>query len=108
MLTSNDIQLLVNTIVEKVKPVKVYIFGSYARGEQVWDSDLDILVELESVIDKLETQTEIRLALADCPVAIDIIAVSSAELARYSTVNGYIFKEAISEGKQLYDRARAA
>ncbi|OJW79072.1 MAG: hypothetical protein BGO69_00265 [Bacteroidetes bacterium 46-16] len=44
------VQQIKNTITDyfKDKPVKkVYLFGSYARGEAKEDSDVDLLVELD-------------------------------------------------------------
>lgn len=49
------IQLLTNTIVEKVQPEKVILFGSYAYGKPTPSSDIDILVILkESVLNPSE------------------------------------------------------
>ena len=47
MLTVQQIQKTVSAYF-KDKPVKkVYLFGSYARGEAKEDSDVDLLVELD-------------------------------------------------------------
>jgi uncharacterized protein len=47
MLTVQQIQQTVSAYF-KDKPVKkVYLFGSYARGEAKEDSDVDLLVELD-------------------------------------------------------------
>jgi len=35
---------------DKYKTVKFYLFGSYARGEQTSDSDIDLLVEFSEPI----------------------------------------------------------
>lgn len=46
----------IEEIAEKVRPIaeryqlgKVYLFGSYARGEATEDSDIDLLVDAESM-----------------------------------------------------------
>ena len=46
----------IEEIAEKVRPIaeryglgKVYLFGSYARGEATEDSDIDLLVDAESI-----------------------------------------------------------
>jgi len=36
---------------DKYKAVKFYLFGSYARGEQTPDSDIDLLVETDDSVD---------------------------------------------------------
>lgn len=44
IFTIEDIVKLVKPIAEKYRVQKIYLFGSYARGEAVQDSDLDFLV----------------------------------------------------------------
>ena len=44
ILTIEDIVDLVKPIAEKYHVQKIYLFGSYARGEAGIDSDLDFLV----------------------------------------------------------------
>lgn len=46
----------IEEIAEKVRPIaerygagKIYLFGSYARGEATEDSDIDLLVDTENV-----------------------------------------------------------
>jgi uncharacterized protein len=36
---------------DKYKTVKFYLFGSYARGEQTPESDIDLLVETDDSVD---------------------------------------------------------
>lgn len=40
----SDIQLIVKAIKETLKPEKIILFGSYSRGEQTKDSDIDLAV----------------------------------------------------------------
>lgn len=64
MKSINDIQEPLNELVEDVKTVlgaslsKVILYGSYARGEQSEDSDIDIMIltsiEVEEEIKKIE------------------------------------------------------
>ena len=47
-LSENRIQQIVNKIVEGLHPEKVVLFGSYAAGSATDDSDLDLLVVMNS------------------------------------------------------------
>lgn len=49
MLSQREIDLIIETMLP-YKPVRIGIFGSYARGEQTPESDVDILYEFEEVI----------------------------------------------------------
>ena len=39
---------------EKYQVDKVFLFGSYAKGEQTAESDIDLLVDFQNVIDMFE------------------------------------------------------
>lgn len=44
MLTLSDIERIVKPLAEKYHISEVYVFGSYARNEATFDSDIDFLV----------------------------------------------------------------
>ncbi len=48
MITSEQIKLMKDVIVETMQPEKIYLFGSYATGEATEDSDVDILIEVNN------------------------------------------------------------
>lgn len=52
--TLNDIKNIIKSYEKKLKEeykvVKFFLFGSYARGEQTPESDIDLLVELQEPI----------------------------------------------------------
>jgi predicted nucleotidyltransferase len=45
MLSEQEIQNIINTIVEGYKPEKNILFGSYVNGNITEDSDLDIAIK---------------------------------------------------------------
>ena len=45
MLNQDEINKIINTVKDKAKPNKIYLFGSYAYGKATEKSDLDLLVE---------------------------------------------------------------
>src|SRR5213082_723679 len=57
------IPALVDRIVRDFEPVQIILFGSQARGEARWDSDVDLLVVLPSAPDKHKAAVAIRRAL---------------------------------------------
>lgn len=48
-VTMNDIQNVVKRLVVAVNPRKIILFGSYARGEETPDSDIDFMVIEDSL-----------------------------------------------------------
>jgi hypothetical protein len=62
-----EIEIIKNKVMpvlKKNKVTKAGIFGSYARGEQNENSDIDILVEVEgSLLDLVELEFELEKVL---------------------------------------------
>lgn len=49
-------------LVAAANPESVILFGSYARGDYTKDSDLDLLVILPTVEDRIEEMARLRMA----------------------------------------------
>jgi len=95
---------MVSRIVEGFSPLKVILFGSYARGDASRDSDVDLLVVLPEVGNKRETTVRIRRALADALLPKDIVVTTPAEIEQRGDVIGTVLRPALREGKVLYER----
>lgn len=64
------------------RPLRVGIFGSYARGEQNQESDLDILVQFKETISLLKL-VQIEQALSDAlGMPIDLVTENSIKNPR--------------------------
>lgn len=48
MITTEQINLMKDVIVETMQPEKIYLFGSYAAGTATEDSDIDVLIEVKT------------------------------------------------------------
>ena len=99
------IPTMIERIVREFEPVQIILFGSQARGEARWDSDVDLLVVLPSAPDKHKAAVAIRRALRDVPVAKDIIVSTPDEVARFGDVMGSMLRPALREGRILFTRA---
>lgn len=96
---------------ERVRPValkygikKVYLFGSYARGEAREDSDIDIMVDvadseirkhMEDFGDVLE---DLTLALEK---SVDLITVQSIEVNKRLNKRKYFIAEVEKDRREL-------
>ena len=103
-VTQVDIGRMVKRIVKKFDPEQIILFGSQARGDAGPDSDVDLLVVMDVEGPKLEKRIEIRGALHDFLVPIDIIVTTPEEFAWRKNVVGTIEWPASREGKVLYAR----
>jgi predicted nucleotidyltransferase len=100
-----NIRSMVDRIVKRFDPDKIILFGSCARENAGFDSDVDLLIVMPVSGSKRKAQVEIRKALRDVPVAKDVIVSTPAEFAWRKNVVGTIEYPATREGRVLYDKA---
>ena len=53
MITSNQATIIKN-VLDRINPTLIGVFGSFARGEENENSDLDLLIDFEQKVDLLE------------------------------------------------------
>jgi predicted nucleotidyltransferase len=104
MTAAESILAITDRIVRNFHPLRLILFGSYARGDATPKSDIDLLVVLPQVADKRRAAVEIRRTLADFPVCKDIIVTTPEEIARRGDLVGTVLRPALREGKVLYER----
>ena len=95
---------MVRRIVAGFAPLRVVLFGSYARGEAGPDSDADLLVVLPFSGSKRRMRVKIGLALQGVGLAKDIL-VATPEEAAAAQIPGSVLHAACREGLVLYERA---
>jgi len=103
--TQEKVDLAVKTAIEIAKPSRVFIFGSWARGEATIDSDLDLAVlmpdDRSSEIPGLYTQ--IRKELATMRMSLDLILIPEEYFSRFhSSINSLYYKIA-HQGRLIYE-----
>ncbi len=102
------ISIMTERIVRDFDPLQIILFGSQARGDADRDSDIDLLVIFSELTDKRKTAIDIGRALADLPVAKDIIVSTPKELERGRPRIGSVLRYAQQEGKVLWKSRSAA
>lgn len=99
-----QIETMVDLIVKAFNPLRVILFGSWARGTANEWSDVDLLVVFPTVEDQREMAIEIRGVLRDIPVCKDIIVSTPDEIRRRGHFIGSVLRSALREGKVLYEQ----
>lgn len=99
------IEEMVRKITKRFHPLKILLFGSYARGTQGPDSDVDLLIVMPVKGSKRKKTVEIYGLLAGMGLPKDIVVVTPEEFETYADVTGTIVRTARREGKVLYERA---
>lgn len=95
---------IVKRLVDEFHPMRVFLFGSRARGEATDGSDYDLLVimPVTNVPSYHLAQQAHRNALRGIPVPIDVVFVTEKTFNENKAVIGTLPELAIHEGKELY------
>jgi len=94
-------------IVSTSHPEQVILFGSYARGDHHPDSDLDLLVIMKHVDSPRSESNRLRRALRGLLIPVDVIVATFDQVDRYRNTIGFIYQNALDEGKVVYDRSKS-
>ena len=104
MLMTEDktIEEIVKRIIKAVKPDKIILFGSRARGSEKPGSDIDLVVVVSGDIHRRKTAQKIYMSLIGIGCSVDVIVLKPEDLERYRNSVGVIIPEVLKEGKELY------
>jgi predicted nucleotidyltransferase len=95
----------IERITRRFDPLRIILFGSWARGNARPDSDLDLLVVLPHIENKRRAAVEILRVLNGLPVSKDVVVTTPEEIATRGNVVGHVLRPALREGKVIYERA---
>ncbi|GHV91690.1 nucleotidyltransferase [Spirochaetia bacterium] len=107
MVMNSDLLIMdriVTFITSLINPEKIVLFGSYARGDNKDNSDIDILI----IMNHLENEREITgllyksLLHEDITIPIDFLAIDHDKYNKLKNRTGYIYKTIEQDGQILY------
>lgn len=101
-VTGELVRHLVQRIVEIVRPRRIILFGSAARGEMGPHSDLDLLVVMPDGVHRRQTVQTLYRNLPAVGIGKDIIVVTESDLRDYGANPSLVLYPALREGKEVY------
>jgi predicted nucleotidyltransferase len=99
---SDVIALVALRIVETVRPLKIILFGSAARGRMGPDSDIDVLVVMPEGTHRMRTSQLLHQRMFGVPAAVDILVATPGDLERHKDNRGLVYRRILREGKEIY------
>ena len=99
---SQALNYLVQRIVDEIKPLRVILFGSVARNCMGEDSDIDLLVVMPEGTHRRHTAQLLYKNIRDIGVPFDILLVTNSDLEKYKDNAGFICREILAKGKEVY------
>ena len=105
MTTEQIIGEMVERIVALAHPERIILFGSRSRGNPEPDSDVDLLVVMDSEGErKKEATVALGSAVADLALPKDIVVATPQEIATRGRLRSTVLYAALHEGRVLYAR----
>lgn len=99
-----EIKRTVEDIVDKFQPQRVILFGSYAYGKPHQDSDVDLLVIMETSLRPALQAAQIHLEMKHS-IPLDIIVCTPEQVKERLRQGDCFLHEVLSKGVTLYEAA---
>ena len=115
MCTTVELNKITDEVVSSVlklvpgKVYKIFLYGSYARGDNTPESDIDIMIVFDSKQDlDYSTQKSIRKYASRIGLAMDVvISIAFSDKEEFLSAQEYLpfYQNIVKEGVSLYDCA---
>jgi predicted nucleotidyltransferase len=94
-----------NRIVEAFDPDRIIVFGSHVYGQPTPDSDVDLLIIMDSDERPAARAMQVSKALRPRPFPMDILVRTPAEIQQRLEIGDYFIREVLKQGRVLYERS---
>jgi uncharacterized protein len=101
-ISAEVIDEIAHQIAQRFKPQKIILFGSYANGTSKAESDIDLLVIMDTTIKEIQQAQLIRQYLNPL-FGIDLVVHTPANLSRRLELGDLFLQEVVSKGRVLYE-----
>jgi|SRR5581483_8197162 len=105
-ITDELVEQVTRRIVRRFHPEQIIAFGSYARGEQAPDSDLDLFIVMKTDKPFTERMIEVDSIFGLRDWAMDIVVYTPEEFSSQQQVWGTLAATVRAEGRVLYEQPR--
>ena len=93
------------SIIKRIDPVKIFLFGSHASGNPNKESDIDLLIVAPSEDRPLERRIKLRQMLKDINrrIGIDLLVYTPEEFEMLENQPSSFVYSALKNGKKVYE-----
>ena len=99
-----EVREYINILSEFPEIELIYLFGSYAYGEPIDDSDIDIAVILSDNANANKSAYKIEKALASRKIPIDLFIDKVSRFKNYSGNISTLQNDIVTKGVLMYDK----
>lgn len=100
-LNAEEVRRIVERLNHGLKPRRILVFGSYARGDWRPGSDLDLFIEMETDLPPHQRRLLARRVMGPKKCPVDVLVYTPAEVAARRDSPGSIIPTILSEGREV-------
>ena len=104
-VTEEVLQAIVHRLVTGLHPRKIILFGSYVYGIPTADSDVDLLVILDTPTRPVDRYLRVSRLLRPRPFPLDLLVKTPEEITQALEKEDPFIREITTQGRVLYERA---
>jgi len=105
-VTPEKMDQAIQILVKLYKPLKIYVFGSYARGQQDSGSDVDLMIVVpEFTAHPWEMASQGYGSLSDVHMPVDLVLYDQVRFNQYCDNPTSFCSEIIKTGRLLYEQS---
>lgn len=104
VVTTDDpvVARVVRRVVEEVRPLRVVLFGSRAKGTARPNSDIDLLIVMPDGTERKETIKQLYGRLGWADVSVDYVVTTPSVFGCQADNIGLIYPEIVRTGRDVY------
>lgn len=106
IMSMEEIKAAIRPVVETLRPERVVLFGSYAYGVPTAESDVDLLVVLDTELPRDKAYARVARFLEPRPFPMDLFVYSRKEAEHALRTGQPLIREIFRKGRILYERER--
>jgi predicted nucleotidyltransferase len=103
-VTESFLKEIAGKIVRALRPEKIFLFVSHAYGKPGKDSDIDLLIIMESSERPAKRRILVSRLFWDRPIAMGFVVKTPAEVEERLSMGDFFIKKVLTKGKVLYDK----
>ena len=97
---------IIDRLVRDLQPEKIILFGSYAYGAPTPDSDVDLLVIMDTDAPRKERHWAVSQLLIPRQFPVDVLVKTPEEVEQALAGGDFFIREILTRGVILYERRR--
>ncbi|RPI54938.1 MAG: nucleotidyltransferase domain-containing protein [Chloroflexi bacterium] len=103
-VTDTLLKEITRRIVERFDPERIVLFGSRATGSSRTDSDVDLLVVMDTNRPPIQRAIEVKRACRPRFVSMDVLVKTPQEMEARLERGSFFLRQILEQGKVLYER----